>query len=1462
MPEPGKKSQLTVFFISGIIIVISVMLILTLNQDREEKGAFSISRHIGNEDSIKDIARKTVESCLSQISKYNIQLIGSQGGLIYNSQGGPIDDYAVTEEGKSFILYNGKAVGLGTGIPSFQKSADQNSIENQLEKSISRMINPCLDFSILEQQGVEISVSEGIVSVSINEEDVAVNLEQKITLKTSPESPEQTIEEFFYKSNVGLKGIYEYSKLILSGKFNDLNNRYLLEKIDLGLGKEIMVVSDSESFIDGEQYKFIFGIISESNQGDITSITGAVTTDIDNSRPSANAGFNRTVELTKSAYLFGSGSDMDNDTLTFIWQFIDKPGGSSSSLVNPGSPNPTFTPDVSGKYIFRLRTNDGKSFSDISTVSIIASTVQQNNFPVIPILGSKKVNIGDAIFLPGVGFDADNDKLSYMWRISSKPIGSVSILKNPSQQSSEFFPDVAGNYNFTLIANDGKQDSEPRNFTISASFSGTNRPPSSDPGYDKKVKVGEKTKLLGNGFDPDNDFLTFLWTISSKPAGSTSTLSSSTIATPEFTPDVDGAYIFGLVVDDEKIESQVETVKYTSNSVTGNTKPKAIPGISRNVNILEDSYVKGIGFDADNDKLSYRWAIGNKPVGSKSFLTTPNSDNTKIIPDLPGSYSIFLIVNDGKEDSVAEQIILMASQIGANRKPNPDTGFDRNVKIGEKTMLMGNGYDPDNEPLSYEWKFISKPTGSQAVISHKDVASPSFIPDVEGNYEFELKVSDKISSNIKRTFIKAISVSSNSKPIANGGESFNGALGDKIKLNGEGSDDDMDDLTFRWAIVKKPQGSNSRLNNPDLQYPEFVPDIEGTYEFSLIVNDGMQDSDASKVSINLKSPDTTCIQGTCDLSNKMWCNNGNFIPEGYCNTCSELDNSCPVCKEDACDRENKRVCEEGKWSVLNYCNQCGSTDASCSAECTEGICDTKNKKYCQNSLWKSEEYCTMCGGEDSSCSINCINNACDTKGKKWCNFGEWTNLDYCSKCGNRDSSCGATCSNNICDTSANKWCNNNAWDSLGYCNKCDDTVCLKTCTSNSCDFESKKWCNNGTWSGTEYCLNCGLKDSSCAVQCKEGICDTTSNSYCIDKNWEKTNYCSSCSLIDSDCTVSCAEGQCDISGKRTCINSSWTNNSYCEICGTRDSNCIGYCSPESDGICDEDCSLDEDPDCIIVNNATNQSITDIPEIQKPTCTDRIKNGNETGIDCGGACIACKIESKCESDSDCNKRLCISGICSEEVTNITKEDEKSEIDEEIDPDKDKDGILDEWELRNGMNPEDPDDGGLDYDEDGLINIQEFTLGTNPLSKDSDNDGISDKEELDKGTDPLDPVSKPGGIGWLLFWTVIVIIIFGGASYTAYYYRSIFTGTSQSSPADTIANSPIKVFRKTFPKSKPIERIVTKELVKIRREKKERERENIIEKFENGNSKKKTVKIRKNQVVSKNDAFSKLKNLSKK
>ncbi len=63
-----------------------------------------------------------------------------------------------------------------------------------------------------------------------------------------------------------------------------------------------------------------------------------------------------------------------------------------------------------------------------------------------------------------------------------------------------------------------------------------------------------------------------------------------------------------------------------------------------------------------------------------------------------------------------------------------------------------------------------------------------------------------------------------------------------------------------------------------------------------------------------------------------------------------------------------------------------------------------------------------------------------------------------------------------------------------------------------------------------------------------------------------------------------------------------------------------------------------------------------------------------------------------------------------------------------PDNDTDSMPDYFEYQYGLNNSNSSDSNLDYDSDGLTNLEEFQNGTDPINMDTDSDGMNDSAEL--------------------------------------------------------------------------------------------------------------------------------------
>jgi len=269
-------------------------------------------------------------------------------------------------------------------------------------------------------------------------------------------------------------------------------------------------------------------------------------------------------------------------------------------------------------------------------------------------------------------------------------------------------------------------------------------------------------------------------------------------------------------------------------------------------------------------------------------------------------------------------------------------------------------------------------------------------------------------------------------------------------------------------------------------------------------------------------------------------------------------------------------------------------------------------------------------------------------------------------------------------------------------------------TDFSLENTSANTCTNGVTDGTETDVDCGGSCEGCEL-----------NESCEEDADCLSDYCSSDGVcLDADCD----DGE--ENGDETDVDCGGDD---CEACENSDS-CL------------------EDSDCSSGNCKYNECVESLD-----TCENEQLDSNEADTDCGGVCPdKCGEDSYCDIDSDCASGLsCVDDRCS-----VTEPE-----DEQV-SDTDGDGIPDSWENEYNMDPSDPSDADLDYDNDGLTNYDEYRRGTNPNNPDTDGDGYEDMVELEKGTDPTDPNDKPASPLKVILLILLILIILAAIGYLVY------------------------------------------------------------------------------------------------
>lgn len=254
------------------------------------------------------------------------------------------------------------------------------------------------------------------------------------------------------------------------------------------------------------------------------------------------------------------------------------------------------------------------------------------------------VHQGSLVTLDGSGSSdpSGNGLHTYAWSFLCKPDGSAATLSDPTSAHPTFTADQAGNYALQLEVTNSAGIQSAATLTISTS----NTAPMADPGPDQAIiLVGTTVSLDGShSYDADGDPLTYSWTITSKPPTSNATLSGANTPTPTFVADVNGTFAIQLVVSDPWVSSVPRTVAVSFTNVT----PVANAGLSQSAIVGNTVTLNGSGStDANGDQLTYRWSLASVPAGSLSAIASPTAMITTFVPDLPGSYVVQLVVNDG-----------------------------------------------------------------------------------------------------------------------------------------------------------------------------------------------------------------------------------------------------------------------------------------------------------------------------------------------------------------------------------------------------------------------------------------------------------------------------------------------------------------------------------------------------------------------------------------------------------------------------------------------------------------------------------------------------------------------------------------------------------------------------------------------------------------------------------------------
>jgi hypothetical protein len=180
---------------------------------------------------------------------------------------------------------------------------------------------------------------------------------------------------------------------------------------------------------------------------------------------------------------------------------------------------------------------------------------------------------------------------------------------------------------------------------------------------------------------------------------------------------------------------------------TPDERPVAAAGPDRAV-LVGDTVMLDASASSDPEgaTLTYSWSLSTPP-GSSATLADPTTATPSFTADVEGRFQLRLVVEDGTSSSQPFELTISARTM--NNAPVPDAGQSTDAFVGSSFELDGSAsYDPDGDPITYDWTMRSKPMNSTAMLVDDTTATPSFTPDEPGDYVIELAVSDGLITSM------------------------------------------------------------------------------------------------------------------------------------------------------------------------------------------------------------------------------------------------------------------------------------------------------------------------------------------------------------------------------------------------------------------------------------------------------------------------------------------------------------------------------------------------------------------------------------------------------------------------------------------------------------------------------------------------------------------------------------------
>jgi hypothetical protein len=303
-----RKAQITIFIIIGIILLVGLgMMIYLFSAKRGDEQVLAQNLRQTAVQPVKDY----VTSCLDVAASQSLELVGKQGGFLYESQGGLTQEPLNVFKGKVYLDYDGLKLvydivpptgnigdiyfseppdypwprfpyaaegiqdygyfGVSKLPPLYREISGPLSIQDLLERSIVANVLKCADWNTFELQGLNIDAGKPTVQMIIAENTTQLEAEEyisfvlnwSITIKEYATQAQTTLNQFAVSYPVRFGQIYYTVKEIIDNDITNISyepqttSLYFIAINKDVFGKDdVLIYQDAKAKLKGTPYEW------------------------------------------------------------------------------------------------------------------------------------------------------------------------------------------------------------------------------------------------------------------------------------------------------------------------------------------------------------------------------------------------------------------------------------------------------------------------------------------------------------------------------------------------------------------------------------------------------------------------------------------------------------------------------------------------------------------------------------------------------------------------------------------------------------------------------------------------------------------------------------------------------------------------------------------------------------------------------------------------------------------------------------------------------------------------------------------------------------------------------------------------------------------------------------------------------------------------------------------------------